>query len=179
MAKDIEKQALEQEVLKLRKQVAENEAQQKKIEVGYSSRLQAELAKIRQSQKNKAPLGTLLVRESADHKNITLWSRDGQPVGPLHPANAERFLLDMAAAGVVYTFDKPTPEQVEAYKQTDEYKAYMEWEKTRRARKNKSRKAGQMEKLVEKIAAMSGQKIDEIHKILKASEVKPLSEVRG
>lgn len=171
-------EALRKENEELRRIVAKQEVEREAAHSQYSPSIQSEIRKIRQTQGNQNNAAPIVVRERHDHKNISLWTRDGQRIGPMHPDNAERLLHDRAAMGQILLASQPTAEMVEAYRQTAEYKAQVEWEEKRRAKKNKSRKAGQLEKLATEISKMTGMTVEAMNKIVRASEVKPLSEVR-
>lgn len=163
-------EALEQENAILRKQAADNEARRIEIEnVPQFDSLTNEMKKIR--AKSKVSANSILVREVIDHKNISLWSKLGRRIGPMHPDNAIQTLNRFADMGIALSVDQPTPAQIEAYMQTAEYKALERREIARRKQKDKSRKSGQLEKLSEEIAKMSGTTVDAINKILQAHEV--------
>jgi len=171
-------EALQKENEILREKIASQETTREQATSQYTPSLQSEIRKIRQTQGNQNNAAPIIVKERHDHKNISLWTMDGQRIGPMHPDNAERLLHDRAAMGQRLLASQPTAEMVEAYRQTAEYKAQVKWEEERRAKKNKSRKAGQIEKLAGEIAKMTGTTVDAINRIVKVSEVKPLSEVR-
>jgi len=121
----------------------------------------------------------IIIKEIADHKNISLWTKDGKKVGPMHKTNAERTLSRFYEdLGVILSTRQPTEEEISKYKRSAEYKKKMEKLNKSRAEKDKSRKAGQIEKLAQEIAKMSGQTVEAINAILKAKDVKPLSEGR-
>jgi hypothetical protein len=91
-------------------------------------------------------------RETSDHKNIMLYTAINKRVGPLHPDNAKRTMERWKRAGVQLYVTPRTPEQVEAFKQTDEYKRYHEKHiATRKLRRQQSSK-GRTEKMVEEVA---------------------------
>lgn len=166
-------QALEQENIILKKKLADSEALATQQSGRIFDNITSEMKKIR--AKGKASANSIVVREVIDHKNISLWTRVGKRIGPMHPDNAIQTLNRFADIGIMLTADQPTPEQIEAYKQTSEYKALLEKEIDKRAIKDKSRKSGQIEKLAKEIAKMSGTTVDAINHILKAHEVKSLS----
>lgn len=157
--------ALEEENRLLKQRIADSE----KLSGGIGDRLSGEIKKIR--QKGKSSANQIVVHERHDHKNVSLWTRDGKRIGPLHPDNAIQTLQRFADLGIQLTADMPTEEEISAYKETDEYKEAARREDKRRTLKNKSRRSGQMEKLAAEIAKMSGTTVDAINSILKASEV--------
>jgi len=127
--------------------------------------------------KKKARVETdkIQVHEIADHKNISLWTKLGKRIGPLHRDNALKTFQTFFELGIMLSTDRPTLEQIEAYKLTDEFKAADAKFKTSRKIKEKSRKSGMMQKLAEEIAKMSGTTVEAINHILKANEIKPLA----
>jgi hypothetical protein len=177
MAKVNREAELQQENESLRAKLAEQETIRETATAGYTKTLQSEINKIR--NRGKSTVNTIVVKESHDHKNISLWTAEGERLGPFHPDNAEKLFTDLTAAGVRVSADKPTQEQIDEYKKTDEYKRKKDAFDKKRAIKDKSRKAGAIERLAEKIAAMTGQQSEAINKILKPSEVQKLSEVRA
>jgi len=171
-------EVIEQENIILRKQLedankllAENARHPKPVDD-----LTSEIRKIK--AKSKPSVSSILVKEITDHKNISLWNKLGKRIGPMHPDNAIQTLYRFADLGIILTSDQPTQKDIEDYKKTDEYKAWEKSEADRRAVKDKSRKSGQIEKLAREIAKMSGTTVEAINHILKAHEIKPLSEAR-
>jgi hypothetical protein len=140
------------------------------------ARYMSELDKI--NKKAKVTADKIQIHEFADHKNISLWNKLGKRIGPLARDNAIATFKRFFDLGIILSTEQPTPEQIEAYKQTDEYKAYAEKLAASRKRKDKSKKSGQMQKLAEEIAKMSGTTVEAINHILKANEIKPLAEGR-
>lgn len=129
-----------------------------------------EMRKIR--EKGKSSANSLEVTLQCDHKNITLWTKWGKPVGPTHPDNAIQALNSFAnVMGIVLSVDKPTPEQVEAYNNSIEGQKRIKFEQERRARKQKSLKTGQLEKYTAEIAKQTGLTVVALNNILKPSEV--------
>lgn len=158
-------QALEQENKILRQQLADAE----KLTPALGDSLATEIKKIR--QKGKASANSIVVTEHHDHKNISLWTKDGKRIGPMHPENAIQALNRFADIGIALSADQPTAAQIEAYKQTAEYKSRATKEAKRRTEKDKSRRSGQMDRLSAEIAKMSGTTVEAINHILRASEV--------
>lgn len=148
-----------------------------KVDMGMN-RYQKELQNIKKLGRVEA--NQIKVVEKNDHKNISLWTKDGKRIGPLHPHNAERTLdLFWNKMGIELTAIQPTLAQIEEYKNTDEYKKKMAGLKASRDLKEKSRGKGKMDEYMKKIAEMSGQTVEAIHNIVKsAKDVKPLSEGR-
>ncbi len=170
-------QALEQENILLRKKLDDAEAlAAKQKDVPHFDNLTSEIKKIR--AKGKPSANSIVVREVIDHKNISLWTKLGKRIGPMHPDNAIQTLHRFADIGIILTADQPAQTDIDAYKQTAEFKELEKKEIERRAIKDKSRKSGQIEKLAKEIAKMSGTTVDAINHILKMHEVKSLSPVK-
>jgi hypothetical protein len=133
----------------------------------------AELTKIKKTARDDS--NSIVVKEFADHKNISLWYTNGvdigKRVGPMHQTNATKAFELFWSLGIRLSTDRPTPEMIEAYKLTDDYKQDLAKEEKRRAIKNKSRRAGQMDKMAEAIAKMAGTTVEAINKILPPQEV--------
>ena len=157
-------QILEKEIASLTAKLATQEVK------GISSHisLAKEVDKLR--AKGGSTAGQILVHPIHDHKNISLWTREGDRLGPMHPDNAIAMLNEYASKGVILLVERPTQTEIDAYKETDEYKTYAKNEAKRRAGKNKSRRSGQMERLTEAISKMAGVKV-ESH-VLQQHEVK-------
>jgi hypothetical protein len=129
--------------------------------------------------KAKVSADKIKVVDITDHKNISLWTKDGKRIGPLHRDNAIKTLQTFYSLGVMLSATQPTLEEIAAYKETDEYKAKMEALAKSRARKEKSKRSGQIDKLTAAIAKMSGLKLEEVNTISRAAGVRPLAEGRG
>jgi len=165
---------LEKENAALRAKVASDEAARSQaIETSPAlDRISQEVKKIK--AKGKSTANIITVTEKHDHKNISLWTRDGKRIGPMHQDNAIQTLERFANIGIMLSVDKPTSEQLEAYSKTQEYQRKQEKNRQGREAKDKSRKSGQMEKLANEIAKMSSTTVEAINHILKAHEVKSL-----
>jgi len=162
--------ALGQENILLRKKLKDTErlaAEQAKLSGGN---LTSEINKIRSRAKPQADSVSVVI--SADHKNISIWTKEGKRIGPMHPDNAIQTLNRFAELGILLLADQPTAAQIEAYKQTPEYKILAKKESIRRAIKDKSRRAGQMEKLSAEIAKQTGTTVEALNQILRMSEVR-------
>jgi hypothetical protein len=161
--------ALQQENLILQQKLAAQEAANIEFQK-LSPNINSEMQKI--MRKGRSGATTITVGESSDHTNITLWTRWGKPIGPMHPDNAVQALNRFAAVGIFLTVDKPTPEQATAWSNTAEGKAYWAKEASKRATKDKSKRSGQMEKLAAEIAKQTGTTVAALNKILQLHEVK-------
>jgi hypothetical protein len=127
--------------------------------------------------KGRVDTTKLIVRDFSDHKNISLWTRWGKRIGPLHPHNAEVAFRQFFAIGIILSADEPTREQIEEYKQTDEYKAMAAKIAETRQRKEGSRT--NVKELIEKFTKMSGQTIEAVNGLLKKEQLAPLSTGRA
>ena len=162
-------QALEQENILLKRQLAEQERLQAEQRILSGGNLSNEINKI--MRKGRSSADSIRVVEQNDHRNVALWTRDGQCIGPMHPDNAIQTLNRFANIGIMLSADKPTVAQIEAYIKTPEYKAKRKFEDDRSAIRAKSKRSGQMERLATEIAKMSGTTVDAINHILQAHEV--------
>ena len=123
-----------------------------------------EMQKIK--QKATVDVDSIKVKDFSDHYNISLWTRLGKRVGPLHRTNAEAALKRFWDVGVQLSVDEPTAEDIEEYKTTDEYKEWKKNEDNRRAIKSKSLRKENMEKLVTEMAKLTGQNVTAITSLL-------------
>lgn len=128
---------------------------------------------IRKHGRNDA--NKIQLKEITDHKNISLWTKLGKRIGPSHPDNARQTYERFWRNGVKLLVQKPSEEQIEAYKQTDEYKQWKKKFDENRARKNRSRRKGETERILGLIAQMSGKSVNEIHNIKKPEEIESLA----
>ena len=133
-----------------------------------------EMKKIR--KKGRVDTNKIKVVEITDHKNISLWTKDGKRIGPLHPYNAEKTFMLFWNLGIRLSADEPTVEQIAAYKKTPEYAAAMKAHEAKREVKEESRKdTKKLQDYLKRIAESSGQSVEAIHNILKSNQVKPVS----
>lgn len=128
-----------------------------------------EIEKIRKV--GKVTTGGIQYKDTADHVNVSLWRRDGKRIGPLHPANAEVTLKRFWDEGITLTVDKPTEAQIEAFKQTDEYKTWFAKTEKQRIQNEKSLKGNAIEKLTEAIAAQLGVPAGKLNQIKSPDEM--------
>lgn len=91
-------------------------------------------------------------RETSDHKNVMLYTAVNKHVGPLHPDNARRTMERWKRAGVQLYTTKRTPEQVEAFKQTDEWKKYEAKHLAERKVREAQSSKGKAEKMIADVA---------------------------
>lgn len=165
-----QQQALQVENELLKRQLEEQQSKADTMVNALGSvDLLGEIRKIR--EKGKSTAHEIQVTERHDHKNISLWTRMGKRIGPMHPENAIQTLHRFAALGIILSVEKPSREQVDAYMQTAEYKKWEIEEKKRRERKEGSRGQNNMKRLTEEIAKMTGQTVEALNRVLSASEV--------
>ncbi len=127
------------------------------------------------AKKGRVDTNKLLVVETTDHKNISLWTKWGKRIGPLHPHNAERTFKLFWLLGNKLSATQPTPEQIKAYLASDENKEREKKFAESRAIKDKSRRKGAMEKYTAEIARLTGVTVEAINHVFKAKDIKPLS----
>ena len=168
MAKvDMKKQEFtEQENILLKKRINELESAKSSLPL---DNITDEIKRIK--QKGRSTANTIQVKEYADHKNITLWTKDGVPIGPLHPDNAIQTLHRFADIGIVLSADRPTAEQVEAYKQTNEYKEKEKAEIKRRKRREGTKRAGAVDRLIATLEKTYGLDKSQINSVKQPHEV--------
>lgn len=108
-------------------------------------------------------------------KHISMWHVSGhnigKRVGPIHPGGAQDIFLQFEKAGIRLSLTKPTPELIETYKKTKEYKDAEAKEIKRRAAKNRSNSESQIEKLTQAIAKSQGIRPEDVNRIKDQSEV--------
>lgn len=105
---------------------------------------------------------TIPYREIDDHKNIPLYTELNKVIGPMHPANAKQTMERFYAAGYPLFTMPRTPEQIEAYKQTDRYKKRQALRDREQARKHNKKPGVQIEKFARTIARETRQSVDEL-----------------
>jgi hypothetical protein len=168
---EAENAALRNTQNELEAKIAANTNIMSKDDMQYFSDLQY-LKKVGRVETN-----TIKVKETNDHKNISLWTKEGKRIGPLHPDNAratyEKFLLK----GKRLLVKQPTEEEIAEYKKTPEYIAEMQRVAEDRARKEKSRKGKGLERLLEAMAKLTG--LDKSKLMQLEKQPLPLSEGRG
>lgn len=162
-------QALEQENRLLKEQIEQQEKAHQESLATLGGNITNEIKKI--TQKGKSSANSITVTEINDHVNVSLWTKWGDRIGPLHPDNAIQALHRFANMGVILSVDKPTHEQVQAFYASPEGKRFLKKDTENREHKLKSKRSGQMERLCNEIAKMSGTTVDAINKILSPREV--------
>lgn len=90
--------------------------------------------------------------EISDHKNVPLYTPINKRIGPLHPANVEPTMRQFKARGIQLYHEKRTPEQVEAFKQTDFYKREHAKHLAERKRRREMSSKGRADRMVQEVA---------------------------
>lgn len=123
--------------------------------------LMSEMDKL--GKRSRVDSGKIKMKVIDDHTNIRIYHTNGYHigkfVGPLHPANAEVEMKRFARRGIMLSVDKPTDEEIEKYKTTDEYIRLAKAFDKVRSRKVKTKRTGEFEKLALAIEKLSGQKV--------------------
>lgn len=166
---DMEKQKLEQEIAELRAKVADQDRVNAEVNRLYSQNLTNEMNAIR--RKGNSQANVITITEKPDHRNITLWTRYGKQIGPIHPDNAIRVLQERVGGFDQLSTVQPTAAQIQSFYDSEEGKRFLKIQKDERDRKLKSRKSGQLEKLAGEIATLHGKTIKELNQIKSPGEV--------
>jgi len=162
--------------------IAENEALLKQISDLQSvdpiaMKYMAEERAIKKSGRVDAE--KIKVREITDHKNISLWTRWGKRVGPMHRDNALNALRQFAAMNISLSAQQPTNDEIGAWLDSKEGMAWTAAEDKRKKANEKTRKGAAMEKIMKQMADQYGLTMDTLKGILPAGEIKPLKEGPG
>lgn len=118
----------------------------------------------------------IIVKEFADHKNISLWTKEGKRIGPMHQTNALACLQRFFNLGIMLSTHQPTADEIAAYKETDEYKVKHAAFLKKRELKDKSKKKGELEKILKQMANTYGLTMDKLTSIVRPEDVKSLAE---
>lgn len=132
--------------------------------------------KIRQSARVDAD--KLVVKEINDHKNVSLWTKWGKRIGPMHRDNALRALRNFVSFGVMLSSTQPTEADIEKWLASKEGIAWKKSEDKKRDDNISTRKRGSMEKILKQMADQYGLTMGALSGILKPGEVKPLSQAQ-
>lgn len=168
MTKDDELQALRNRVKELELKDSQN-----KSELDPGRHFYKELEAIK--KKGNQGADHITYKDILDYTPITLYHTNGLRIGKemrnLHPSNAEYTFKAFDRIGIRLSMRKPTMEEIERYKETDEYKKLRETHDKELSRRKKSTKASEVDKLTEAIAKMAGMKASELNKIEATEEV--------
>lgn len=151
----------EEELSRLRAENEELRRKQETISMPNES-LNDELRKIRRN----GVVNTLGIPMQIinDHKNIYLYTSLNKRIGPLHPRNAEQAMIRFHEKGIQLFTTARTPEQVEAYKQTREYKESHKKHLAERERRRKASGKGSFERFTETIAKELSVAVSDLNK---------------
>ena len=106
--------------------------------------------------KQKVDAGKITIQDISDHKNVSLWTKWGKRVGPQHPHNAKYAYHKFRKMGVILRTEKPTEKEIQAYYKTPEYLNWRKAEDVRREKKSRSRKKGQVDRILNAMVTMTG-----------------------
>lgn len=170
MKERLEKLELENEKLKIK--VQEAEQVKPDIDLDYFNEIQ------RIKQTGRVDTNKIEVREIVDHKNISLWTKWGKRVGPLHPHNAEQIyerFFNVAKSEkkpwLRLLAQQPSEKQIEAWKKTSEGKAYLAELKASRDKKDRTKRKGAVDRLAEQMSKMYGVQKEQINSVKDKAEV--------
>ena len=145
-----------------------NNKEFKELNLGH---IQKELRQI----KEKASAGShyrIPYKEVHDHKNVSLWTREGKRIGPIHPESLEETWNRFYQVGIVLLAKQPTQQEIEDYKSSDEFKIKDKEFQRKRALKLKSKKPEQFEKLIKQMAEMTGMTVQALNRVIPQDQVK-------
>ena len=124
-------------------------------------------------KKQKQGTNRIEIKEISDHKNISLWTAWGKRIGPLHPNNAVYTYHKFRRLGRILFVHKPSEESIVAYYKSPEY---LKWKKKfdlDREKKIKSRSKDGLERVLNKMAEITGQTRDQLQSIIDRPGVAP------
>ena len=173
MEKDL-KISQEAELKLLRERLAAAEVEKERlIQENKNNSAFNEIENIR--KRGKSTSGHIQYKDTKDYVPVVMWQVNGidvgRPRGPFHPTNAEDAFLRFSKIGIILSVRKPSVEDIEKYKATDEYKKLSVQEEKRRKLKDRSRKESEVEKLTKAIADMAGIDPKEVNRIKRPEEV--------
>lgn len=113
-------------------------------------------------KKSNVSTGSIPIKYVDDHKNIPLYTMLNKVIGPMHPDNAKSTMERFYAAGYPLFLTPRTPEQIEAYKQTDIYKKREAVRQKDRERKTSKKPVAQLEKFAKIIAQETGKSVKDL-----------------
>ena len=119
---------------------------------------ESELAKIDRLAAVSNPNG-IPFRETADHKNVMLYTVLNKCVGPLHPDNAKRTMERWKRAGVQLYVTKRTDEQIKAWKESPEGIRELAKHKALREQRHRQSTQGKTEKMMADIARVTAEAV--------------------
>jgi hypothetical protein len=129
-------------------------------------------------QKGRVASGVTM-KEVVDHRNISLWTKWGKRVGPMHRENALDALRRFSDVGVTLLSDKPSQSEIDAWLDSAEGVA---WQKAEDKKKNdnvKTRKGAAAERMLKQMAEQYGVTMSALKGILPQNEVVKASQGPG
>lgn len=172
-AQEIERLQKENEALRLKAEQNANIG----IDPGMSKYM-TDLNYLEKVKTQRSGANKITVKEVTDHKNTSLWTKWGKRVGPLHPHNLEvtykRFYTEAQAKKRPWMYllvQQPSPQEVENWKKSEEGQAYQAHIDAERKRKIKSRRKGEVDKLIDAMKHTYGLRPDQINAVKDPSEV--------
>lgn len=172
MAKEENLKDKELEMLRARVKELEEKDQKNKSESDPGRQFYKELEEIK--RKGKKGPDHITYKEILDYTPVHLWHKNGLRIGKYmgghQPANVERIFRDFERIGIIISIHKPTAEEIERYQQGEEYKKLRATHDKELARRQKSLKSSEVDRLTEAISKMAGVKPQEVTKGLKTAE---------
>jgi len=142
------------------------------------SKYMSDINFLNKSKIDNSGANKIVVQDISDHKNISLWTKWGKRVGPLHPNNAEytyrKFYNQAQGQGMSWKkllVKQPTEQEVSVWLESEEGKSWSEMIKLDRKRKDKTKKKSEADKIVKAMAQQWGVKTEEVNSIRKPQEV--------
>lgn len=136
--------------------------QSQRQQTDLSGSLMEEMQKLNR-QSSRVTTGGIPVKDIDDHVNIPLYTSLNKMIGPLHPANAKQTMERFYAAGYPLYTTKRTPEQIEAYKNSEIGKARAKQREIEYQRKKANSKQGRVESLAKVIAQETGKAVNNVY----------------
>lgn len=163
------------ELKALQNQIAELQEQNAKLAEANSKVAGNSLEDIRRAaRRGRKDATTITVREFKDYVPIRLYhvsgANYGKLVGPMHPDGAEDAFMRFASKGITLSINKPTAEQIEAYRNDPKNAEIFGKEVKRRESRNRSRKESEVDRLTKAVGSLAGSRIT--NTIKDRSEVK-------
>ena len=118
----------------------------------------------------------IIIKDFSDHKNVSLWTKDGKRIGPLHQSNALAALQRFFAIGIQLSATKPTQEQIDAYNASPEGKKRIAEFTRIREMKDASKKKGNMEKMMKQMMTQYGVTMETLTGLLSPDRIKSVKE---
>jgi len=118
----------------------------------------------------------ILIRDFSDHKNISLWTKWGKRIGPMHQTNALAALSNFHSIGIMLSTKQPTAQEIEDYNNSPEGKKRIETFKKVREQKDASKKKGNLEKMLKQMADQYGLTMSSLAGLLSPDKVKSVRE---